>query len=46
VLTLLINIIARRFISRGQRGQRGRRGQRGTGDTVMQIAAAQLGDPE
>jgi phosphate ABC transporter permease protein PstC len=40
VLTLLVNILARRFISRGQRGQRG------TGGTGVAVAAAPAGGTE
>jgi phosphate ABC transporter permease protein PstC len=37
VLTLVVNVVARRFISRGQRGQRG------TGGTGVTVAAAPAG---
>jgi hypothetical protein len=37
VLTLIVNIFARRFITRGQRGQRG------TGGTGVTVAAAPAG---
>jgi phosphate ABC transporter permease protein PstC len=40
VLTLIINIFARRYISRGQRGQRG------TGGTGVAVAAAPAGGTE
>ena len=39
VLTLIVNLLARRFIARGQRGQRG------TGGTGITVAAAPAGDP-
>jgi phosphate ABC transporter permease protein PstC len=39
VLTLIVNIFARRFITRGQRGRRG------TGGTGVTVAAAPAGDP-
>ncbi|MGI8711891.1 MAG: phosphate ABC transporter permease subunit PstC [Solirubrobacteraceae bacterium] len=38
VLTLLINLVARRFITRGQRGQRG------TGGTGVTVSAAPVGE--
>jgi ABC-type phosphate transport system permease subunit len=38
VLTLLVNVVARRFISRGQHGQRG------TGGTGVTVAAAPAGE--
>jgi phosphate ABC transporter permease protein PstC len=38
VLTLLVNVVARRFIARGQRGQRG------TGGTGITVAAAPAGE--
>jgi phosphate ABC transporter permease protein PstC len=38
VLTLFVNVVARRFISRGQRGRRG------TGGTGVTVAAAPAGD--
>jgi phosphate ABC transporter permease protein PstC len=40
VLTLVVNIVARRFISRGQRGQRG---TGGTGVTVAAVPAGETG---
>jgi ABC-type phosphate transport system permease subunit len=38
ILTLVVNIVARSFIARGQRGQRG------TGGTGVTIATAPVGD--
>src|ERR1019366_1522338 len=38
ILTLLVNVVARRFISRGQHGQRG------TGGTGVTVAAAPAGE--